>query len=65
MKQTKPVALKKLSTKEAHRFFNRQARHYLKMDGAAFIKKWDAGQFNGKASTPAVLRVAMLLPFGQ
>jgi hypothetical protein len=35
------------------------------MSGKEFIEKWDAGQFNGKADTPAVIRVAMLLPFGR
>jgi len=33
------------------------------MSGKAFIKKWDAGLFNGEADTPAVTRVAMLLPW--
>ncbi len=45
--------------------FDRQAKRYLKMSGPQFIEKWDAGKFNGKTDTPAVIRLAMLLPFGR
>lgn len=61
----KKPKIKELSREQAKRLFNRQAQHYLKMSGKEFIEKWDAGQFNGKADTPAVIRVAMLLPFGR
>src|SRR5262249_23216892 len=65
MTRTKAVQVKKLSNDQAKKMFDRQAKHYLKMSGKEVIQKWDAGQFNGKADTPAVTRVAMLLPFGR
>lgn len=57
--------LQELSKAQARRLFNQQAKHYLHMTGKEFIKKWDAGLFNGRTDSPAVIRVAMLLPFGR
>jgi hypothetical protein len=57
--------IQKLSKDQARRMFDRQAKHYLHMSGEEFIRRWDRGLFNGKADTPAVIRVAMLLPFGR
>lgn len=57
--------VRELSQAEARRMFDRQAKRYLKMSGPQFIEKWDAGKFNGKTDTPAVIRLAMLLPFGR
>ena len=57
--------IKELTKAEARRMFDRQAKRYLNMTGSQFIEKWDAGKFNGKADTPAVIRLAMLLPFGR
>lgn len=56
---------RKLTSDQAKKLFDRQAKLHLKMSGPEFIKRWDAGKFNGKADTPAVMRVAMLLPFGR
>ena len=63
--KTNKTTVRELSKDQARRMFNRLAKHYLKMSGSEFIKKWDAGLFNGQADTPAVIRVAMLLPFGR
>ena len=57
--------VKDLVGAKAKAFFDRQARLHLHMSGPDFIKKWDRGQFNGKSDTPAVMRIAMLLPFGR
>jgi hypothetical protein len=57
--------VKDLSSKEAKAYFDRQARQHLHMTGPEFIRKWDRGQFNGSSDSPAVMRVAMLLPFGR
>src|SRR5262249_44196074 len=65
MTRTKAVQVKKLSNDQAKKMFDRQRKHYLKMTGKEFIQKWDSGQCNGKAYTPAVTRVAMLLLFGR
>lgn len=65
MTRTKAVQVKKLTTTKARQLFNRQAKQYAQLSGPEFIKRWDAGRFNGKAATPAVMRVVMLLPFGR
>lgn len=63
--KTHKTAVRELSKDQARRMFDRQAKHYLNMSGKKFIEKWEAGLFNGKADTPEVIRVAMLLPFGR
>ncbi|CUS32255.1 conserved hypothetical protein [Candidatus Nitrospira nitrosa] len=65
MTKSKNVQVKKLTTDQARKMFDRQAKTYLKMSGSEFIKRWDSGKFNGSADTPNVMRVAMLLPFGR
>ena len=54
-----------LSDDEAHELFERQARRYLNMSGAAFIRRWDAGEYADGPEDPAVVRVSMLLPLGR
>lgn len=44
---------------------NRQARRYLGMSGDEFARAWHAGELDEKADSPAVMRVAMLLPLGE
>lgn len=61
----KKPKIKELTKVEARRMFDRQAKRSLNMTGSQFIEKWDAGKFNGKADTPAIIRIAMLLPFGR
>lgn len=63
--RNKTAQVRELSKDQARRMFDRQAKRYLNMTGPQFIEKWDAGKFNGKTDTPAVIRVAMLLPFGR
>ena len=57
--------IKELTKDQARRLFNRQAKHHLNISGKEFIKRWEAGKFNGNADTPEVIRLAMLLPFGR
>jgi hypothetical protein len=57
--------IQELSKNQARKMFDRQAKHYLNISGKEFIRRWKTGAFNGKADTPAVIRVAMLLPFGR
>lgn len=63
--KTHKPQIQELSKEQARRLFDRQAKHYLNISGKEFIRRWDAGLFNGKGSSPAVIRVAMLLPFGR
>lgn len=65
MASGKTVTVKQLTPAQGRQLFDRQAKLHLKISGPEFIKRWDMGRFNGKADTPAVMRVAMLLPFGR
>jgi hypothetical protein len=65
MKTQKTARTHRLTSGQAKKLFDRQAKLHLRMSGPEFIKRWDTGKFNGKADTPAVMRVAMLLPFGR
>jgi hypothetical protein len=64
-KAMKKASVRSLTPDQARRFFDRQVKKYLGMRGATFIQRWDAGEFNGNSDTPAVMRIAMLLPFGR
>lgn len=57
--------VRELSKAQARNMFEREAQSRLNMSGKEFIERWEAGKFNGKTDTPAVIRVAMLLPFGR
>jgi hypothetical protein len=59
------VEIHELTADQGRELLDRQARRYLGMSGAEFIAAWEAGKFNGRADSPAVVRVAMLLPFGR
>jgi hypothetical protein len=59
------VRTHRLSINAARRLFDREARRHLRMSGKEFLRRWEAGKFNGQADTSAVRRVAMLLPFGR
>ncbi len=51
-----------LTREEGWELLDREARRYLDMSAADFIRTWDAGGFP-YPDTPEVLSVAMLLPF--
>ena len=54
-----------LSPEEAHAIFDRVAREELSISGEEFLRRWDSGEYEGRADQPNVARVAMLLPFGR
>ena len=54
-----------LDPEEARAIFDQLARQELSISGAEFIRRWDAGEYRGKADQPHVARVAMILPFGR
>jgi hypothetical protein len=64
-RKTKKPQVRELSKTQARNMFEREAQSRLNMSGKEFIERWEAGKFNGKTDTPAVIRVAMLLPFGR
>jgi hypothetical protein len=61
----KRLSVRSLTQEQARKFFDRQAKKYLGIRGAKFNRRWDAGEFNGSSDTTAVMRIAMLLPFGR
>ena len=63
--KTTTVRSRRLTSREARQLFDREARRHLKMSGREFLRRWEAGKFDGLADTSAVRRVAMLLPFGR
>lgn len=64
-RKNKKPQVRELSKTQARNMFEREAQSRLNMSGKEFIERWEAGKFNGKTDTPAVIRVAMLLPFGR
>jgi hypothetical protein len=57
--------VRELSRAEGWELLDREARRYLHMDAKQFIKAWEAGEFDEDPDRPAVMYVAMLLPFVQ
>jgi len=47
------------------RILDEEARRYLHISAAEFIRRWDAGDYAADADRPEVMRVAMLLPFAR
>ena len=60
--ETEAVPVVELSREDGLRIIDRQARRYLKMSGAEFIRRWNAGEFRDDPDRPGVARLAMLLP---
>ena len=57
--------VRELSRAEGWELLDREARRYLHMDAAQFIKAWEAGEFDEDPDRPDVMYIAMLLPFVQ
>ena len=57
--------IQELSDEEGRELFDLQARRYLGMSGEEFVLRWEAGEFNEGRENPAVVRLAMLLPFAK
>jgi len=55
----------RLTRAQARAIFDRTARRALRMSGAEFLRKWEAGEFKDPDSNPNVMEVAMLLPLGR
>jgi hypothetical protein len=54
-----------LSTEEAKRLFDSEARRQLGISGEDFVQKWEAGEYEDPPDTPEgwpAMRVAFLLP---
>jgi len=49
---------------EGRRVFDRAARRYLGISGAAFLRRWRAGEYPDPDRDSNVMHVAMLMPGG-
>jgi hypothetical protein len=57
-----------LDDEESRAFFDTQARRLLGISGEEFLRRYDAGEFNGMLDDPqhrGVMKLAMLRPFGR
>jgi hypothetical protein len=61
---TKP-RVRVVTRPQGRALLDRVARAELQMTGAQFVRRWKAGKFGRQACSPAVMRVAMLLPFAR
>ncbi len=51
------------SGKSGKAAFDFTCRHYLKLSGEEFLKRYDAGEFSGSSLPTPVKRVLSMLPF--
>ena len=59
------AALREVSSEEGWAMLDQQARRYLNISGEEFVRAWEAGEFDERADTPEVMRVALLIPFAR
>lgn len=60
-----PCSARVLTAAESWQRFDEAARYYLQMNGADFIRAWEAGRFDGQAERSEVVHVLMLRPLGR
>jgi len=58
------VTFEKITSAEVWSMFDRAALRILGMRGDEFARRWDAGEFTGKA-TPEMMEVLVLRPSGR
>ncbi len=51
-----------MTPEKGREMFEQGARRRLRMSGDEFIRRWDAGEFDGEPERLDVMDVAMLLP---
>ena len=59
-----------LPPEEARALFDRQARRLAGMSGEEFLRRWNAGEYNGQnldldQETREIAALVMLIPFGR
>jgi hypothetical protein len=60
---TPPHPGREVSRDEGLQMIDRQARRYLGISGAEFLRRWTRGDYAADPDQPGVMDVAMLLPF--
>ena len=53
---------RRVSRAEGRAIFDRQARRYLGISGAEFLRRWEAGEYAADPDQPGVMDLVMLLP---
>jgi len=51
--------------KEGYEILDEAAKKYLGISAEEFLKRWDAGDYAGKADTTEVMRVVSLIHFAR
>lgn len=51
-----------LTREESLAMLDRRARRYLGISGEEFVRRWEAGYYEGQPESPGLVRTAMLLP---
>ena len=54
-----------IDQEEGIEILDEAAKKYLGISGDEFLKRWDAGEYVGKADTPEIMRVASLIPIAR
>lgn len=62
---TPPQPGREVSREEGLQIIDRQARRYLGISGAEFLRRWTRADYAADPDRPGVLDVAMLLPFAR
>ena len=57
--------VRELTVEEGRALVDRLAHRQLGMSGEAFMRAWDAGEFDEQAERPEVVHIAMLLPLAR
>lgn len=57
--------VRELTVEEGRALVDRLARRHLGMSGEAFMRAWDAGEFDEQTERPEVVHIAMLLPLAR
>jgi hypothetical protein len=60
-----PLPGREVSREEGLRMIDRQARRYLGISGAEFLRRWTRGDYAADPDQLGVIDVAMLLPFAR
>ncbi len=63
-RQTHPPGVKYVTRRRGAQILDRQARKYLGMSGAEFVRRYRAGDFD-EADDSTIARIAILIPFAE
>ncbi|MBA2447932.1 MAG: hypothetical protein H0V51_07900 [Chloroflexi bacterium] len=62
------IEIRWLDGEDSQALFDEQARKLVGISGKEFLRRWDAGEYDGMADDPThpeIMRLAALVPFGR